>query len=104
MIKNGRFGELIAWPGYPECKYTRNIVKTTGVKCPKCGEGEIIRRKVSKGKARGRSFYGCSRYPECDYVSWKKPAAPKKTSDENGGDEPVYDDSDMETDDGAVRA
>jgi DNA topoisomerase-1 len=102
VIKNGRFGEFIACSGYPECKYTRNIVKTTGVKCPKCGEGEIIRRKAGKGKAKGRSFYGCSRYPECDYVSWKKPAAPKKTVNENGEEEVVYDDSGMEPDDGAV--
>jgi DNA topoisomerase-1 len=102
VIKNGRFGEFIACSGYPGCKYTRNIVKTTGVKCPKCGAGELIRRKVGKGKAKGRSFYGCSRYPECDYVSWKKPVAPKKMTDENGGDETIYDDSGAETDDSAV--
>jgi DNA topoisomerase-1 len=79
VFKNGRFGEFIACTGYPECKYTRNIIKTTGIKCPKCGDGELVRRKAGKGKAKGRFFYGCSRYPECDYVSWKKPAGPKKT-------------------------
>ncbi|MDR1137415.1 MAG: type I DNA topoisomerase, partial [Synergistaceae bacterium] len=104
VIKNGRFGEFIACSGYPECKYTRNIVKTTGIKCPKCGEGEIIRRKAGKGKVKGRSFYGCSRYPECDYVSWKKPAPPKKMMNGNSEDKTIYDDSDMESDDGAVRA
>jgi DNA topoisomerase-1 len=80
VIKNGRFGEFIACSGYPACKYTRNILKTTGVKCPKCGEGEVIKRKAAKGKVKGRSFYGCSRYPDCDYVSWQKPGAPKKSA------------------------
>ena len=101
VIKSGRFGDFIACSGYPDCKYTRNIVKTTGIKCPKCGEGELIRRRAAKGKAKGRSFYGCVRYPNCDYVSWKKPSAPKapgKTPDE----ESAYDESDMEIDDGAV--
>jgi DNA topoisomerase-1 len=86
VIKRGRFGEFIACPGYPECRYTRRIVKTTGIKCPKCGEGELIQRKAGKGKAKGRSFYGCSRYPECDYVSWKKPGAQpavESTADES---------------------
>lgn len=73
VIKRGRFGEFIACPGYPACKYTRHIVKTTGIPCPKCGQGELIRRKAGKGKAKGRFFYGCSRYPDCDFVSWKKP-------------------------------
>jgi DNA topoisomerase-1 len=75
IIKHGRFGEFIACPGYPECKYTRRILKTTGIKCPKCGEGDVIQRKAGKGKMKGRSFYGCSRYPDCDFVSWKKPGA-----------------------------
>jgi DNA topoisomerase-1 len=104
VIKNGRFGEFIACSGYPECKYTRNIVKTTGIKCPKCGEGEVIRRKAGKGKAKGRSFYGCSKYPDCDYVSWKKPQAPKKTGATDVEPEAVYDEGDFEGDDGAVRA
>lgn len=78
VIKRGRFGEFIACPGYPECKYTRKIVKTTGIKCPKCGEGELVRRKAGKGKAKGRFFYGCSRYPDCDFVSWKKPKVAKE--------------------------
>lgn len=73
VIKSGRFGEFIACTGYPECKYTRNIVRTTGIKCPKCEEGELVRRRAAKGKVKGRMFYGCSRYPECDYISWTKP-------------------------------
>ncbi|MDR1944417.1 MAG: topoisomerase DNA-binding C4 zinc finger domain-containing protein, partial [Synergistaceae bacterium] len=74
VIKRGKFGEFIACTGYPDCRYTRRIVKTIGIKCPKCGEGEVIQRKAGKGKVKGRSFYGCSRYPDCDFVSWKKPA------------------------------
>jgi len=100
VIKNGRFGEFIACSGYPDCKYTRNIVKTTGIKCPKCGEGELIRRKAAKGKAKGRSFYGCVRYPECDYVSWRKPA--QKTSRTDDDEESDFGESDIEIDDGAV--
>ena len=75
LVKSGRFGEFIACSGYPECKYTRNIVRTTGIKCPKCGEGELVRRRAAKGKVKGRMFYGCTRYPECDYISWKKPGS-----------------------------
>ena len=68
--KRGRFGEFIACSNYPACKYTRPILSTIGVKCPKCHEGDIAKRKSKKG----RTFYGCSRYPECDYVSWNRPA------------------------------
>lgn len=80
--KNGRFGEFIACTGYPECKYTRNIVHSTGVKCPKCENGELIKRKASKGRFRGRTFYGCSCYPECDYVTWENPL--KKKEEKSG--------------------
>ena len=82
VIKRGRFGEFIACSGYPECHYTRKIVRTTGIKCPKCGQGELVRRKAAKGKMTGRFFYGCTRYPECDYVSWKKPAKTGTASEE----------------------
>ncbi|MDR3322383.1 MAG: type I DNA topoisomerase [Synergistaceae bacterium] len=84
VIKRGRFGEFIACTGYPDCHYTRRIVKTTGVKCPKCGDGELIQRKAGKGKAKGRTFYGCSRYPDCDYVSWKKPGTKPEGSSDAG--------------------
>jgi DNA topoisomerase-1 len=69
VIKHGRFGKFMACKHYPECKTTKPIVNKVGVKCPKCNEGEIILRKSKKGKA----FYGCSNYPECDFVSWSKP-------------------------------
>ena len=71
--KRGRFGEFIACSNYPACKYTRPILTTIGVKCPKCGEGDIVKRKSKKG----RTFYGCSRYPDCDYVAWNRPAGEK---------------------------
>ena len=71
--KRGRFGEFIACSNYPDCKYTRPILSSIGVKCPKCGEGDIVQRKSKKG----RTFYGCSRYPDCDYTSWNKPAGEK---------------------------
>ena len=72
VIKNGRFGDFIACSGYPECKNTKPIIKTIGVKCPKCGK-DIIVRKSRKGKI----FYGCSGYPECDQVFWYKPVEKK---------------------------
>lgn len=72
-IKNGRFGEFLACTGYPECKNTKAIVKKIDVKCPKCGIGDIVARKSRRGKL----FYGCSEYPECDQVFWYKPTNKK---------------------------
>lgn len=69
FIKYGRFGKFIACKNYPECKTTKPLVNKIGVKCPKCHEGDIILRKSKRGKA----FYGCSKYPECDFVAWNKP-------------------------------
>ena len=58
---------------YPKCKYTRPI--TLGIKCPKCNEGEFVRRGTSKGRGKGRIFYGCSRYPDCDFTTPHEPIA-----------------------------
>lgn len=69
VIKHGRFGKFMACSNYPECKNTKPILQKTGVKCPKCSEGDVIIRKTKKGKI----FYGCSSYPKCDFVSWNKP-------------------------------
>jgi DNA topoisomerase I len=69
IYKYGRFGKFLACPGYPECKNTKAIRKEMGVKCPKCETGEIIERKSKKG----RFFYGCNQYPNCDFVSWERP-------------------------------
>ena len=70
VLKSGRFGDFIGCSGYPDCKYTRPLLQKTGAKCPKCDDGEVVRRKSKKG----RTFYGCSRYPECDFVSWNPPS------------------------------
>ena len=72
VIKHGRFGDFLACPGYPECKNTKPIVEELNVKCPKCG-GKILVKKSKKG----RKFYGCSNYPECDFVSWFEPSNEK---------------------------
>ncbi|MBO2534561.1 MULTISPECIES: type I DNA topoisomerase [Rummeliibacillus] len=69
VFKLGRYGKFMACSNFPECRNTKAIMKQIGVKCPKCKEGEIVERK-SKTK---RIFYGCNRYPECDFVSWDKP-------------------------------
>ena len=67
--KHGRFGEFIGCSGYPKCKYTRPI--TMGIKCPKCDDGEFVRRGSAGkgGRGRPRVFYGCSRYPDCDFTT-----------------------------------
>ncbi len=73
IIKLGRFGKFYACSGFPECKYTEPIINSTGVVCPKCGQGEIIERKTRKGKI----FYSCSQYPKCDFALWDKPTGEK---------------------------
>ncbi|MDQ3704458.1 MAG: type I DNA topoisomerase [Chloroflexota bacterium] len=69
VIRESRFGPFIACSGFPKCRYTRPIVVGTGVECPQCGQGQIIEKKSKKG----RVFYSCSRYPECDFSTWEKP-------------------------------
>jgi len=71
LRRQGRFGDFIGCENYPKCKYTRPI--TLGIKCPKCGEGEFVRRGTAKGRGRGRVFYGCSRYPDCDFTTPHEP-------------------------------
>jgi DNA topoisomerase-1 len=73
--KHGRFGEFIGCTGYPKCKYTRPI--TMGIKCPKCSEGEFVKRGSAGkgGRGRPRVFYGCSRYPDCDFTTPHMPLA-----------------------------
>ena len=71
--KHGRFGEFIGCSGYPKCRYTRPI--TMGIKCPKCHEGEFVKRGSMGRGGRFRVFYGCSRYPDCDYTSPNMPIA-----------------------------
>jgi DNA topoisomerase-1 len=72
LRRAGRFGDFIGCQNYPKCKYTRPI--TLGIKCPKCNEGEFVRRGSTKGRGgRARIFYGCSRYPDCDFTSPHEP-------------------------------
>lgn len=71
--KHGRNGKFIGCTNFPECDFTKSIVKTTGVKCPECENGEII-EKVSK---KGKRFYGCSNFPKCDYATWDPPTGEK---------------------------
>jgi len=78
VIKQGRFGKFMACSGFPECKTAKpikNPAKEIGMECPKCAEfspediGDVVMKKTRKGGV----FYGCSRYPKCDYASWKNP-------------------------------
>ena len=69
VIKTGRYGEFLACTRYPQCKHTRPV--PLGIKCPKCGEGDIAERRTR----RGRNFWGCLRYPDCDYSTWNQPVA-----------------------------
>lgn len=71
VYKMGRYGKFMACSNFPECRNTKAIVKEIGVKCPTCKEGNIIERKSKKR----RIFYGCDRYPECEFISWDKPIA-----------------------------
>jgi DNA topoisomerase-1 len=67
--KRGRFGPFIGCTGYPDCKYIKKTVQKTGVTCPLCGQGELVRRR-----GRGRSvFYGCERYPDCTFTARELP-------------------------------
>ncbi|MEE0510994.1 MAG: type I DNA topoisomerase [Peptococcaceae bacterium] len=68
-IKMGRYGKFLACTGFPECKNARPLFEEIGITCPKCGEGQVVKRRSKKG----RVFYGCERYPECDFVTWEKP-------------------------------
>lgn len=79
IIKTGRFGKFVACSGYPECKHTQSFQIKTGVACPKCKEGELVQR-ISKKK---RTFYGCNRYPNCDFATNLKPL--KKPCPKCGG-------------------
>lgn len=85
VIKLGRFGKFLACSGFPECRNTKSLKeppKPTGITCPKCladaerqkEPGELIERRVNKrGRARGKIFWGCNKYPVCDYAVWEDP-------------------------------
>ena len=86
VIKLGRFGKFLACSGFPECKNAKAIKKELeliGMKCPKCMEGDVIVKRTRRGKI----FFGCSRYPNCDYASWTDPRTPAKESAETKKDD-----------------
>ena len=70
VLKTGRYGKFLACPGFPECRNTKPLLQEVGVDCPKCGQPLVERRS-----RKGRLFYGCSTYPECDFVVWNRPVA-----------------------------
>jgi len=71
VIKEGRYGKFLACSGYPQCKSVKSLNKVVqlGIKCPDCGDGEIVEKKTRRGKL----FYGCSGYPKCTFATWNKP-------------------------------
>lgn len=72
VIKYGPHGKFLACPGFPECRNTKPYLEKVGIACPKCGK-DIVYRKTKKG----RRYFGCEDYPECDFMSWQKPAKEK---------------------------
>ncbi len=71
VIKHGRFGKFLACPRFPECRNTKPYMVLEDIDCFKCGKGKIVQRRSKKG----RTFYGCDQFPDCDYVSWSRPLA-----------------------------
>src|SRR5690606_21335275 len=69
VIKRGRYGKFLACPGFPEGKNTKPMLAEIGVDCPNCGGSLVVRKSK-----RGRTFYGCSNYPDCKFVSWNRPS------------------------------
>jgi len=80
VIRTGRFGKFISCSTFPDCKFTDKYMEKIHMKCPKCGSGDVVVKKTKKG----RTFFGCSKYPECDFASWTKPtrAKPEDTKEE----------------------
>ncbi|MGQ9455099.1 MAG: type I DNA topoisomerase [Armatimonadota bacterium] len=71
VVRESRFGEFLGCSGYPECKTRMPLHKALGVKCPVCGEGDIVERR----SRANHIFYGCSRFPDCKFVTWYKPVS-----------------------------
>jgi DNA topoisomerase-1 len=89
ILKFGKFGKFLACSKFPECKNVKKINNNeeTNIVCPQClnssrssNPGKIVKRKIRTGKFKGKIFWGCSKYPECNYMSWKKP---DETKEEN---------------------
>lgn len=73
VIKYGPHGKFLACPGFPECRNTKPYLEKIGVACPKCGREVVLKRS-----SKGRKFYSCEGYPDCDFISWKKPSENSK--------------------------
>ncbi len=71
VIKLGRYGKFMACSGFPECRNSKPLLQRIGVECPTCHEGEVVEKRSKKGRA----FFGCERWPACDFTSWNKPVA-----------------------------
>ncbi len=69
ILRWGRYGRFISCSNFPKCRYTEPYLEKIGMTCPVCAQGDVVRRKTK----RGRTFYGCSRFPDCDFTSWKQP-------------------------------
>ncbi|MEY4731188.1 MAG: hypothetical protein RL681_134 [Candidatus Parcubacteria bacterium] len=100
IIKFGRFGKFMACSGFPDCKNTKTLKeppKSSGVKCPKClaseerknEPGELLERRVRKGRARGKLFWGCGKYPACDFAVWIDPTKTPPEFDPNAPAKPA---------------
>ncbi len=76
VVKQGRYGKFLGCSNYPNCRNIKPIVKSTGVKCPQCGKGEIVEKKSKKGKI----FFACDQYPDCKFALWNKPTGNKCSS------------------------
>lgn len=76
VIRVGKFGKFLACSRFPDCKFTKPLTISTGLKCPQDG-GEVIIRRTKKGK----TFYGCSNYPKCNWASWTKPKVDPSLAD-----------------------
>ncbi len=72
VFKEGRYGEFLACPNFPDCRNTKPVIKKADAKCPKCGGDIVIKKSKSK-----KEFFGCSNYPQCDFVSWGLPLEEK---------------------------
>ena len=72
VVKYGPHGKFLACPGFPECRNTKPYLEKIGVQCPKCNEDLVIRKTK-----KGRRYYGCISYPDCDFMSWQKPSVEK---------------------------
>jgi DNA topoisomerase-1 len=75
VVKLGRYGRFLSCGNFPDCKYMKPLLQEAGMSCPDCKEGKVLMRKTKKGK----TFYGCSRYPDCKWASWNKPVSTQQT-------------------------